>query len=656
MHEKVQALRVKRDQLNKLVGMSVKENVMNKVSISSCNGRTAEIQINSCSIEDGFHLSEVLKALVEEGLHIINYTFTIINKSFGVILNGDSHVPTKVIEGVVQPIAPTTAEQRLQKLISQLEILEESLSQEDINLKFLRSLPTEWSTHTFIWRNKTDLEDQSSDDLFNSLKTYEAEFKSSASASPSTKNIAFVLQMLISQLEILRESLSQEDVNLKFLRSLPEGWRTHTLIWRNKTDLEDQSLDDLFNSLKIYESEKTGRNLGANGTTSIGFDMSKVECNNCHRRGHFARECSYDWSFQAKEEPTNYALMAFTSSSSFSSDNNVASCSKECTKAYVSLQSHYDKLTSDLRKSQFDVLSYKTGLEYVEARLLVYQQNETVFEKDIKLLKLDVELRDNALVAFRHKFKKAEQERDELKLKLENFQTSSKNLREGYHDVPPPYTRTFMPPKPDLVFHDAPTVNETVYTAFNVELSLTKPDKDLSHSHRPSALIIEDWISDSEDDSEAESSQNDPSFVQPTEQVKTSRPYVKPAEHPIPANNLRTICPKSRGHINSRNRKACFVCKSLTHLIKDCDFYKKKMVQTPARNHAQKGNHQHYARIPRPAKTIGTKPHSSPRRTINHRPSPSVSNFPPKVTIVQAPKGNPYHALKDKGVIDSGCS
>nr|GFB35032.1 hypothetical protein [Tanacetum cinerariifolium] len=486
---------------------------------------------------------------------------------------------------------------------------------------------------------------------------------------------------------------------------------------------------------------KTGRNLGANETTSIGFDMSKVECYNCHRRGHFARECrspkdtrrnvsvephkrtvpvetstsnalvlqcdgvgSYDWSFQAKEEPTNYALMAFTSSSSSSSDNNVASCSKECTKAYVSLHSHYDKLTSDLRKSQFDVLSYKTGLEYVEARLLVYQQNETVFEEDIKLLKLDVELRDNALVAFRQKFKKAEQERDDSESDVSMHASpiyAKYQSGEGYHDVPPPYTRTFMLPKPDLVFHDAPTVNETVYTAFNVELSLTKPDKDLSHSLRPSALIIEDWISDSEDDSEAESSQNNPSFVQPTEQVKTFRPYVKPAEYPIPANNLRTICPKSRGHSNSRNRKACFVCKSLTHLIKDCDFYKKKMVQTPARNHAQRGNHQHYARMshpnphrhvvpttvltrsklvpltasvphnnvlrPRPTKTVGTKPHSSPRRTINHRPSPSVSNFPPKVTIVQAPKvnavkgiqgnwGNPYHALKDNGVIDSGCS
>nr|GEU43683.1 hypothetical protein [Tanacetum cinerariifolium] len=158
-----------------------------------------------------------------------------------VILNDDSPVPTRVIEGVVHPVAPTNAEQRLarknelkarekrfgenketnkvqktllkqqyenftgsssksldkihdrlQKLISQLEILGESLSQEDINLKFLRSPPTEWRTHTLIWRNKTNLEEKSLDDLFNSLKIYEAEVRSSSSASTFIQNITFV--------------------------------------------------------------------------------------------------------------------------------------------------------------------------------------------------------------------------------------------------------------------------------------------------------------------------------------------------------------------------------------------------------------------------------------------------------------------------------
>nr|GEX38270.1 hypothetical protein [Tanacetum cinerariifolium] len=62
----------------------------------------------------------------------------------------------------------------------------------------------------------------------------------------------------------------------------------------------------------------------------------------------------------------------------------------------------------------------------------------------------------------------------------------------GYHVVPPPYTRTFIPPKPDLVYHDAPTVNKTVLTAFNVKPSTTKPNKDLSQSNRPSTPISED--------------------------------------------------------------------------------------------------------------------------------------------------------------------
>nr|GEZ49338.1 hypothetical protein [Tanacetum cinerariifolium] len=167
--------------------------------------------------------------------------------------------------------------------------------------------------------------------------------------------------------------------------------------------------------------------------------------------------------------------------------------------------------------------------------------------------------------------------------------------REGYHDVPPPYTGTFMPPKPDMVFHDAPNVNEIFHTAFNVKLSSPKPDKDLSP--RPSVPIIEDWVFDSEDDFEAELPQNAPSFIQPAKQIIIPRPSVKPVKTFIPAFNHQTAIPKSKTNGNSRNRKACFVCKSLTNLIKDYDYYEKKMAQTPARNHAQRGNHQQYARM-----------------------------------------------------------
>nr|GFC11666.1 hypothetical protein [Tanacetum cinerariifolium] len=110
---------------------------------------------------------------------------------------------------------------------------------------------------------------------------------------------------------------------------------------------------------------------------------------------------------------------------------------------------------------------------------------------DIKLLKLDVMLRDNALAELRKKFEKAKKERNDLKLTLDKFQTSSKNLKlysqesanrvpktsendryktgEGCHVVPPPYTGTFMPPKLDLVFTDDPNASESVANVFNVE-------------------------------------------------------------------------------------------------------------------------------------------------------------------------------------------
>nr|GFB96632.1 hypothetical protein [Tanacetum cinerariifolium] len=277
------------------------------------------------------------------------------------------------------------------KLISQLEILGVSLSQEDINLKFLRSLPSEWRNHTLIWRYKTDLEEQSLDDFFNSRQIYEAEVKSSSSVSTSTQNIAFVST---SNTDSTNESVSA----------------AASVFASDADDLEEMDLKWQMAILTVRARrflQRTGRNLRANGPTSMGFDMSKVECYNCHRKRHFARECgspkdtrrndvaepqrrnvpvetstsnalvsqcdgvgSYDWSFQADEEPTNYALMAFSSSNS-SSDNEVVFCSKACTKAYATLQTHYDKLTEDYRKSQFDVISYQTGLESVEARLLV---------------------------------------------------------------------------------------------------------------------------------------------------------------------------------------------------------------------------------------------------------------------------------------------
>ncbi|GKB59507.1 hypothetical protein Tco_0915693, partial [Tanacetum coccineum] len=83
---------------------------------------------------------------------------------------------------------------RLQRIDSQLAILGENISQEDLNFKFLRSLPSEWSMHVVVWRNKPDLGTISFDDLYNNFKTVEQEVKRSvtSSSNSSSQNVVFV--------------------------------------------------------------------------------------------------------------------------------------------------------------------------------------------------------------------------------------------------------------------------------------------------------------------------------------------------------------------------------------------------------------------------------------------------------------------------------
>nr|GEV71275.1 hypothetical protein [Tanacetum cinerariifolium] len=236
-------------------------------------------------------------------------------------------------------------------------------------------------THTLIWRNKADLEEQSLDDLFNSLKIYEAEVKQSSSISTASQNLAFVstshtnsttglvsaaasvsaayVKLPASPLPNV-DSLSNAVIYSFFAsQSTSPHFDNKDLKQVDVDDLEEMDLRWQMDMLTVRAKrflQKIGRNLGANRPTSMGFDMSKVKCYNCHRKGHFARECrspkdprrpnaaklqrrtipvktsisnslvsqcyctgSYDWSYQVEEEPANFSLTAFSSNSS--SDN-----------------------------------------------------------------------------------------------------------------------------------------------------------------------------------------------------------------------------------------------------------------------------------------------------------------------------------------------
>nr|GFC93831.1 hypothetical protein [Tanacetum cinerariifolium] len=143
-------------------------------------------------------------------------------------------------------------------------------------------------THTLIWRNKTDLEDKSLVDLFNSLKIYESEVKHSSSLGTESHNLDFISS---TPTDSTNDSVSAV-VNV-----FAVGTKLSVSTLPNVDSLNDLEEMDLKWQMAMLTMrarrflQKTGRNLGANGPTSMGFDMEKVECYNCHRKGHFAREC-----------------------------------------------------------------------------------------------------------------------------------------------------------------------------------------------------------------------------------------------------------------------------------------------------------------------------------------------------------------------------
>ncbi|GJW16577.1 ribonuclease H-like domain-containing protein [Tanacetum coccineum] len=104
----------------------------------------------------------------------------------------------------------------------------------------------------------------------------------------------------------------------------------------------------------------------------------------------------YDWSYVAQDEPTEFALMAYTLNFP-GSDTEVQSCFKNCVKTYEKLQKQFDKQRQTLNKANIEIVAYQLGLEYVEAQLIVHQKNEVVYEEKIVALEFEVKDKSNAI-------------------------------------------------------------------------------------------------------------------------------------------------------------------------------------------------------------------------------------------------------------------
>nr|GFA92676.1 hypothetical protein [Tanacetum cinerariifolium] len=147
---------------------------------------------------------------------------------------------------------------RLQVIVGQLQFMDVEVEHDDLNQKFLTSLAPEWLIHTIVWRNRSDLDTMSLDDLYNHLKVYESEVQKKS--KPNSQHMTFISSA--------KHSRGNEDVNTASVSTASTNVPTA--------------------SANIGVARKKIR---IQGSDVVGIDKSKVECFNCHKMVHFAREC-----------------------------------------------------------------------------------------------------------------------------------------------------------------------------------------------------------------------------------------------------------------------------------------------------------------------------------------------------------------------------
>nr|GEU70036.1 ribonuclease H-like domain-containing protein [Tanacetum cinerariifolium] len=162
--------------------------------------------------------------------------------------------------------------------------------------KTILNLPPAWNTHTLIMRNKSDPDTLSKDDLYNTLKVYEAKIKGQSSSSLNSQSMAFVSSD--------NTNSTNEAVNTAHSVSAASS---------HKQASTSTYVDDVIECM----APRSQRNRNIDNTRRVvPVETPTIAFVVTDRIG-------YDWSYQAEEEPTDFALTAFLSLDSSSSDPEV---------------------------------------------------------------------------------------------------------------------------------------------------------------------------------------------------------------------------------------------------------------------------------------------------------------------------------------------
>ncbi|GJU67824.1 putative ribonuclease H-like domain-containing protein [Tanacetum coccineum] len=482
---------------------------------------------------------------------------------------------------------------RLQKLVSRLAILGVIITQEDLNSKFLRSLPPKWNTHVVVWMNKADIETMSIDDFTSNTNEVNT-------ANSACKVSTVSLNVNTASSSVSTANISDNDV-YAFMVENPNGsnFLQHDLEQIHEDDLEviDLKWQLSLLSMRVKRECRAPRNKDGQFRYQDNFrnqESSKrsVNVEDTSPKAMLAIDgVGYDWSDMAEEQiQTNMALMAFSD--------------------------------SELNNTEFKAATYKRGLATVEEQLVTFRKNEVLFSEEIAVLKREVGCKNYEICVLKTKFDKIKQEKEGIDFKIAKFDNASKCLdkllESQITDKKPEFNR--YGPRDTVLESTISCDKESDNSKENTDDSLEKEQVfDNENSFiESSPNVVKETIFHAAKKVE---------FVKPKNNEKPVKKSVRYAEmytSQSPRGNQRNLNGQKSSKLGSEfvmYNKACFNCGSFGHMKRNCPHHQRKRMVTG--NNYNRVDYDYYAKTS----------HTSTHRNMTPRAILLKSGLKPLSTI-----------------------